>query len=461
MTTFIPKYKHDIFVSYAHEDDLPPKVEQEGWVTRLVNGLKFNLGQKLGRSDAYSLWFDRKSDEKGIRSSELVEYLKKSAILLMILSHAYLESKQCQSELKAFLDNVDNPKRRVYIIEKEFLERPAEISKLMGIQFWTGHPPKTLANEPDSEELEYYYKLNDLAFELTNRLKLLKIDIDMAIASEMITRRVFLAQVTEDLEYSREEIKECLRAQKTEIYPQESYSFATNIQEVIDRGLDRCGLFVQLLSQQQGFGLPRLQYERARRAKLQIMQWRDSRVDIESIHDDDHKNLLEGAGIKTTTLQEFKEELINTLKQRGENKHGTIEGKDFVFINAVPEDLSEAKEIKEDLGAHGIKCVLPMQKFPDIKIVERRLSVEHNLLNCDAVILIYGKAPLEWMREQLLYCKRMKGWRDHDWKVIAVLNNTLQHKPSPLHLEGLQLFESQLQNEAWITTFINLLKENK
>ena len=55
---FIPGFKHDIFVSYAHIDDEPLAGSDEGWVTTLVRKLKTRLAQRLGRSDAYSLWMD-------------------------------------------------------------------------------------------------------------------------------------------------------------------------------------------------------------------------------------------------------------------------------------------------------------------------------------------------------------------------------------------------------------------
>ena len=55
---FIPNYKYDIFVSYAHVDDQPLPGAEEGWVTTLIKGLKTGLNQKLGRSDIYRLWID-------------------------------------------------------------------------------------------------------------------------------------------------------------------------------------------------------------------------------------------------------------------------------------------------------------------------------------------------------------------------------------------------------------------
>jgi hypothetical protein len=55
---YVPQYEYDIFVSYAHVDDDPLPGANEGWVSTLVRSLKTRLAQKLGRSDAYSLWMD-------------------------------------------------------------------------------------------------------------------------------------------------------------------------------------------------------------------------------------------------------------------------------------------------------------------------------------------------------------------------------------------------------------------
>jgi hypothetical protein len=36
---YVPEFEHDIFVSYAHVDDIPLPGIEDGWVTTLVNNL--------------------------------------------------------------------------------------------------------------------------------------------------------------------------------------------------------------------------------------------------------------------------------------------------------------------------------------------------------------------------------------------------------------------------------------
>ena len=48
---FVPGYKHDIFVSYAHVNNQVVPGADEGWVTILVKWLGIGLSQKLGRKE--------------------------------------------------------------------------------------------------------------------------------------------------------------------------------------------------------------------------------------------------------------------------------------------------------------------------------------------------------------------------------------------------------------------------
>ena len=105
MATYVPHYKHDIFVSYAHVDNEPLAGADTRWVTNLVTGLKPLLGQKLGRADAYSLWMDNT-----LRGNEPLtpafSASARPAIFVMILSPGYVASEWCCRELSTFTDRV-------------------------------------------------------------------------------------------------------------------------------------------------------------------------------------------------------------------------------------------------------------------------------------------------------------------------------------------------------------------
>jgi hypothetical protein len=89
---FVPDHQLDVFVSYAHVDDRPfldaPGPERSaGWVGTLVRHLKNELAQKIGRDEAFAVWFDthnlRGNDTLTV---EIAMRLQLSATLLAILS---------------------------------------------------------------------------------------------------------------------------------------------------------------------------------------------------------------------------------------------------------------------------------------------------------------------------------------------------------------------------------------
>ena len=138
---FVPQAKHDIFVSYAHADDVVPPGAEAGWVTTLVEGLEVCLGQKLGRQDAYSLWVDQGLSRHESFSEEIVDSLKNTAICLVVLSPAYLASEWCGRERQVFIESFrDRPSggARFFVVEREKLaieERPEVFQDLLGYRF--------------------------------------------------------------------------------------------------------------------------------------------------------------------------------------------------------------------------------------------------------------------------------------------------------------------------------------
>ena len=92
--TFIPGLKHDLFLSYAHED-----VE---WVNSLQEQLTERLVHRLG--GACDIWQDEDKLRAGQKwGDEIVSAIRNSAAFLAVLSRNYQGSDWCEKELDAFL----------------------------------------------------------------------------------------------------------------------------------------------------------------------------------------------------------------------------------------------------------------------------------------------------------------------------------------------------------------------
>jgi len=471
MSVYVPNYKHDIFVSYAQADNEPlADNENNGWVTTLIKGLRVLLAQKLGRTNAYSLWMDDElRDDNSPVTPIVIEQLYNSAIFLLFLSPDYLSSKWCLYELDTFLSKVGTDFGRVFVVERSTVpQRPQKIDGLRVYRFWTvnkaGNPQTLAIPKPNPDEFEYYQKLNDLTYQLVNQLKTLKKQ-EQSLPLFTPTRlehtsptTVFLAEVTDDLEKQRNTVKCYLEEQGVQLLPNKTYSVA-NIQEFLDQDLAQCCLFVQLLSDKvDNSNFSRFQYERAKAAGLPILQWREPKLNSQSVRDPAHHDLLQSR--TAIELSEFQSYIIEQLPAKSKEKPKTVVADTWVFINTAPEDMEFALQIKESLEQEGIGYSLPLEISTATKATEIREDLEQNLLDCDAVIVPYYKTPVAKVRQYLMFCRRMQAKRERPFKIIAICDKPLPDKP-PLHMKLPQteiLACPTLQVETCLPRFIEVIK---
>jgi hypothetical protein len=399
MATYVPQYKHDIFVSYAHVDNEPLTGAETRWVTNLITGLKPLLGQKLGRADAYTLWMDYELRGNEALTPHILEQLQDSAILLLILSPGYVASDWCCRELSTFVARVGKGAGRVFVIEREPLERPAELQDVLGYKFWVkneaNHPRTLGVPRPNHEEFEYFQRLDELARQLAEKLKYLRAQGGTAsiaasarspdMPSSVPRATVFLAEVTDDLQELRAEVERYLQQQNVRVLPGTFYYFPTAeaLRQAIDTDLQEATLFVQLLSpalprRPPGMSTPQMQYAAAQAVEgLPLLQWRDRRIDMATITDLTQHAFLDAATVVATGIEEFKQYIMQQLdaiearrleeekrKQEAYLKRtirtASLTQDTLVFINTGPEDLSLAREIGDMLKEEGFGFSLPL-----------------------------------------------------------------------------------------------------
>src|SRR5215471_17660292 len=129
MPNVVPSYKHDIFISYAHVDNVPFMGIEYGWVSNLFRVLSAALMAKVGSVNITSAWQDVQSAGNAFVQAEVLHNVAQSAILLVILSPGYLASEWCQKELECFVNamgsQADRRTPRIFIVEKNRLDSSA------------------------------------------------------------------------------------------------------------------------------------------------------------------------------------------------------------------------------------------------------------------------------------------------------------------------------------------------
>lgn len=454
---FVPGHKHDIFVSYAHVDDKPLPGAEKGWVTTLVGCLMTRLAQKLGRSDAYSLWMDHELSGREPITPQLMENLQQTATLIIILSPGYVASSWCQRERDTFLKFVRGKKfARLFVVEREMvdeLERPEEFRDLKGFRFWVkdreGKSPRILGSpKPDPTDKEYYNQIDDLSEEIATELRQLHSsagplepelpEADAAGFSEppmalfQDKPSIFLAEVTDDLEVERNNVRRYLNQSGINVLPTTWYPQDPNaFREAANRDLGQCEMFVQLLSDVAGKkppdlpqGYARLQLDIAKAAGKPVMQWREPSLDLTRIQDNDHRALLEETTVRAEPIEEFKRSIRSQLLEqpRAEDRRATDT---FVFVDMDSEDRPLAEEVCNVLDRVGADYVLPLASNEPS---DCRHDLEYNLATCDTIIVIYGKSTATWVRRQLLEARKALAVREHPLRALAVFEGPPENK---------------------------------
>ena len=182
---YLKNYDNDLFISYARVDNMPPlAVEKEGWVEIFHKALSGRLAQILG-SDT-TTWQVRKLLENDMISDDHIN-ITKSAIMICIVSPAYIKSVWCRLELETFYGYVAKHggvllkgRPRIFKIEIASISRELEpdyIKYLASYPFYESDENAKTANplglKGKDEEGLFLEKINNLTMDISEVLRFL------------------------------------------------------------------------------------------------------------------------------------------------------------------------------------------------------------------------------------------------------------------------------------------------
>src|ERR1041385_1104851 len=374
---YVSGCEHDVFVSYAHLDNIPIASGQPGWVDTLVDQLRNEVTKRVG-SQNVRFWIDRCLDGNHPITPEIINAIHKSATLLVVMSPSYLNSEWCRREREAFLRVVRDrvTAGSVFVVFVRNVERsdvPPEFGDLQGVQFWTWtEDPDAKTDRPlgysNPLEQTYLNKVLQLSYDLKRQLDQLRTTVTRSAAgapprpAESPDRScVFVARTTEDLEERETEIKAYLSQADVEILPQTWYpqTDLSTFEAAMQRDLKRCKVFAQLLSASRGRELPftppkrppRLQYDIAAAAGTPCLLWRDRALDLDTVHDVEHRALLDAA--RATGLEEFKRAVLDEARRVPTPPRPAAKNA-MVFVNADSADRQLAECVGQTLANNQI-----------------------------------------------------------------------------------------------------------
>jgi len=461
---FVPDCDHDVFVSYAHVDNQ----NDLGWVTTLVHHLDTELRQRLGTKDL-QIWIDHRIDGNHPLTPDIMQAIRRSATLLIVMSPSYLASEWCAKERNTFLNLARDcvAAGRIFIVQcrdTDLKAIPPEFGDLIGFKFWTQDPEAGGATRPlgltDVKERAYFAGVINLSDKLAQKLREIRVARQAGghPAPSVAVEHVFLARSTDDMERREEELVGYLTQAGLSILPETWYpeDNEQGFQVAMQADLARCSAFVQLLGSfpgrkarfAGGRRFPTIQHDIARATGKPILQWRDLADDPASVVDDAHRALLEGA--RACGFEEFKRAVVEAARCKPQNPK-TRPANVAVFVNADRDDLDMARQLSELLAQEGVECYWPILEGSPEKV---RQDLEDNLKACDGLILIYGATEPSWVRDQLRQGRKILSQRERALTAMAIYMGPPQQKkelaialPQLITLDGRAGVTSQMLHQ--------------
>lgn len=466
-------FEKDIFISYAHIDNMALKEGEKGWVANFHRSLGIRLTQLMGEKP--NVWRDQKLQGNDIFGDEITGQFPETAIMISILSPGYIKSQWCIKEMRKFYKVAEEGigikignKLRIFKVVKTpvpYEEHPPEIADILGYEFFVSDPHSERLHELNQKcggELEHAYweKLNDIAYDICDLLRKLEQNGETGITNqcphEKIT--VYLAETSIELKKQRDMIKRQLIESGCRVLPDTRLpTDEAAFKNSVDHLLGQCSLSIHLVGGDYG-PVPRdsqesiihiqsqLAVEKCKTGKLQRLIWLPS-GHYEKISDLREKEFVRqlrtnpefqyGADFFETHFQDFKfamrdkVENLSTEKIKiiEENRHENKEEETIapVELDGMPrqiylicerKDLEHVTKLEDLLFDSGYDVITPAFEGDEEELMQDHFE---NLKSCDAAIIYYGAGSDLWMRAISRDFKKITGYgRGDPLRVRAV-----------------------------------------
>ncbi|HXZ17929.1 MAG TPA: toll/interleukin-1 receptor domain-containing protein [Roseiarcus sp.] len=449
------------FISYAHDDNLPTGggQDEEGFVSFLHRMLQMRLRDQ-GVQEA-KLWRDAKRFSKGDPYDvEIEDALKKSELLIIVMSRNWLKRPYCLKEFNEFVrlrqsDGV-SVEERIVVVGKQFIpreQRPGPLRVQEGFAFFDRDPENDVEIEKPFFDLgkicndRFLEVRNDLATHLLKRVQLIaagggtgtSLPPDIKIAAPN-GRTVYLAKPAVDMEQAYNRLALELQGRGYSVAPDLSSNIPnTGARDYVDEALRSAELSIHLLGDKPGFApddddLPRI-------VKLQLMRARERAAAAQGADDAKFRRVVwapkvletgVGAGaaigerdpievlsrfdqqapsdmVDGDVISKFVEALFQYLTKTALRRVPSPPGNGNVemFLDFNPEvDEDYGLAIALALNDEPISVVVPAAGEP---AAEARAFNQNKLAACQEVLLCWGAASEVWVRAE---ADRLNNWRD-------------------------------------------------
>ncbi len=436
---YLEGFENDVFISYTHVDDLPDRPDvpgERGWVDRFASRLKVALWKRMGEEVA--VWRDPELKRSDRFDDRIEAAVRRSAILLTLISRRYLKSAYCLQEIDWFVDAAGaglgvtvGTQARVFpvlLYNLPFDEWPRACHGLSGFPFCDstgtqlGRPL-----DPDGDDRRFDAEFHRLVDEIGDLLDALEARQEPAEPSTTPAApgfRVYLAATSDHLAGEKGRLAQALREAGVEVlghappipppYPRADHA------EAVRRAVERAELTVHLLDHVAGApldGAVEVTYPQEQ-VRIALEQGREQLVvlpeffNLDEVEDPEHRAFLRrlqagdlSGGAPGRALEVAKArtgqtlELILERRRRREEREAARPEAGSVFLDLHPRDLATIGDLVEFLGERRLTAVT--MPSADLSPSTGDKLFEQNLALSRALLIVFGRVGRDWVKARL------------------------------------------------------------
>jgi hypothetical protein len=430
---FLSDYAYDIFISYAHQDNEAP-VGEDRWISRFVEDLCLNLCKRLGvPREVLKVFFDERALTGGEQLERMIEIAATSALFIPIVSPSYVNRSFPLRELAAF-SALSDAAGRIFAVDilplDDASKYPNELRERVRTAFWQRAKDSDAPMTVDwiMARERFNWLIVDFAHKVKTKLSDMSGHRNMLVQSMGLRRpTVLLGQVTDDLDAERDRVRSYLEQFEIDVlpasaYPQDGQRFLM----AFAADCARADCYAGLLSESAARRPPDLpdgysiaQYQTAKQLKRRTFLWHRPDLTSASIKHHKDKTLFAAPELQVLGIEEFKKQLVEAAHSGPMPPSGPASPvPSFVFIDSDRADLDLAKELSAEVMQGSYSAILPLFDGGPDEILR---DLEDNIVECNALVVVYGNAQPTWVRAQLrLFVKLSKSRRETPPKVLAI-----------------------------------------
>lgn len=433
----VPGCKHDIFVSYAHVDNIDELDAGRGWVSEFINFVGLLLKSRLANGDRLNIYFDQRALGGNHDLDTLLSAAQESAVFLAIASTAYKNRDWPQRELAAFCEGCDYS-QRLFIAEYlpladgERFDEPLASRKRNAL--WMTDPDTGVNSPLLFGTPAYRARAHQLADQLAAQLTKMEREGGAAPGkkpAETAARQAAGEDAARDASQARTLVVGKTAgdmeddAQRAKTYFEQLGYHVIDAGDLRQGGADFRADFQSAIGQAELVMLPvgaspgrrppdlpegyyEAQFDLAEQAGVKTIAWRRPTVSAQSAGDEAHARTLSRSAVMASTYEGFITEVDSALAQkaRDEDSGGPEDPmQGLMFIHADKGDRAAAVKLQEQLAAMGIDAAVPIFEGTASEIRE---DLFEYMTKSDTVLLLYGDVGLRWVRAQLMALSKLR-----------------------------------------------------